>query len=224
MNFKNLIKLILIFILFYFIKYVQYIPVYLFNMDLSNLSGEEEVFLNLFSNLCLLLILLFIYRKDLVKYYNKLKGKRLITFNSSLKYYILGIFLMIISNVVITILFKGGGANNEKTVQEMITASPILMFINAALIAPVTEELTFRKTYMDAFPDKELFVTLSALMFGLAHVISSSSTIFEFLYFIPYSCLGLAFALMDKESDNVLPSIFFHMMHNGLLTILSSII
>lgn len=224
MNKKKLIKLIFIGLIFYFIKYVEYIPIYLFEMDVNNLTVNENCFLNLFENLCLVLILLFIYRKDIVKYKRKLRGKHLYTFDRSFRYYLIGIFLMIATNLGTTLIFGGSGSNNEKMVQDMITANPILMLLNAGIIAPITEELTFRKSYMDAFPKKKLFIVTSSLVFGLAHVIFSATNIASFMYFIPYSMLGLAFALMDCESDNVIPSICFHMAHNSILIILSSLV
>ncbi len=221
MDIKKFIKLIVIFCIFYFIRYVEYIPIYLFNMDAHNLSEVEKTFLSLFANLCLLLILLTIYKKDIVKYYNKLKGKHLYTFDASLKYYLLGIFLMVVTNLAVTLIFNADGSANEKMVESMIDSSPILMLINAGLVAPITEELVFRKAFMDSFPDKDLFVISSALIFGLMHVVTSATSIGTFMYFIPYSMLGLSFALMDKEQNNVLPSIFFHMMHNSVLVILA---
>ena len=61
----RIVKLILVFLLFYFSSYFQYIPVLLFNIH--NVTPQIRVLLNLFSNLCLVIIFFFIYKDDLRK-------------------------------------------------------------------------------------------------------------------------------------------------------------
>ncbi len=220
-NYKNLIKLIAVFILFYCSSLFQYIPIFIFNFDINQISNNTKILLSIFSNICVLLILIILYHKDLIKDIKKLKKKLLYTMDSSFKYYLFGVLGMIVSNIVIGLLLKDNGPNNEKLVQQMITISPILMFINAGLIAPIIEELVFRKSYMDTFKNKWLFVILSGFVFGLMHVITSSNSIYEYLYLIPYMSLGVSFAYMDFKHNNIFPSIFMHIFHNSILVILS---
>ena len=61
----RIVKLIIVFLLFYFSSYFQYIPVLLFNIH--NVTPQIRVLLNLFSNLCLVIIFFFIYKDDLRK-------------------------------------------------------------------------------------------------------------------------------------------------------------
>ncbi len=222
-DFKSLIKLILIFILFYFSNLLQYIPIILFKIDIENISSTTNILLNLFSNLCVLIILLIIYRKELINNFIKFKNNFFKMFDTSLKYYLLGMLGMIITNLVITVILQGNGSNNEKIVQEMINTTPYLMLINAGLIGPIIEEIVFRKTYLDAFKNKYLCIILSGVVFGLMHVISSANTIIEYLYFIPYTALGLSFIYMDYKENNIYPSILMHIIHNSLLVIISII-
>ncbi|UKI58391.1 MAG: hypothetical protein L6V81_02975 [Clostridium sp.] len=51
---------------------------------------------------------------------------------------------MVLSSLVIT-NFTGGTSANESSVRELLLASPIFMLINISLLAPITEELIFRK-------------------------------------------------------------------------------
>lgn len=220
-HFPNLIKLILIFLLYYFSKLLQYIPIFLFHLDPKKLSGNELILLSLFSSLCLLILLIIIYRKDLKRDAQKLKKNLAKIFDSSLKYYLLGVLGMITSNLILTFVLKGNGATNEKIVQNMISTSPYLMLINAGIIGPIIEELVFRKTYKDAFKTKWLFILTSGLVFGAMHVITSATTFLEYLYMIPYACLGLSFAYMDQKEDNIYPSIMMHILHNTVLSLLS---
>lgn len=220
-NIKNLIKLIILFLLFYFSKIFQYIPIIIFNMNIKTLTPEVKILLNLFSHLFLLVILLIIYRKDLKVYFKRMKKNIFKTLDNSLKYYLLGILGMIITNLLIAFLFKESGADNERLVQNMITSSPYIMLITAGIIGPIIEELIFRKAFMDAFKSKWLFILLSGLIFGAMHVIGTSSNLSGYLYLIPYASLGLSFAYMDYEENNVLPSIIMHIIHNSLLVMIS---
>ena len=222
-NKKNVIKLVFLFILFYFSRLFEYIPAYIFNIDIKNISSTTNILLSIFSNLCLLIILLVIYRKDLLNYSKKLKKTFMKSMDKSLLYYLFFIFGMVILNLLLGIIIKTSGPNNEKLVQEMITASPYLMIINAGFIAPIIEELVFRKSFMDTFKNKWLFVIISGFVFGFVHVINTSTTPLEYLYFLPYMSLGVSFALMDYEEKNVLPSIIFHMAHYTILILISII-
>ncbi len=221
---KKLIKLIIIFIIFYCNKYLKYIPIIILNMKRKNINFETEILLSVFASIVTLIILLIIYRKDLKKYVKEIKNNFYKKIDKSFKYYLLGLLGMIITNIIVTNVFKGSGAGNEKLVQEMINTLPLLMLIDAGIIAPIIEELVFRKAFMDAFKNKWLFILLSSTIFGLLHVISIADNLIDYLYFIPYTSLGIALAYMDTKENNVIPSIIMHMGHNTFLIILSIII
>ncbi len=220
-NVQHLIKLIILFCLFYFSKFLQYIPIILFNLDVKRLTDETQILLSLFSSSCLLITLLIIYRKDLIIYFKKLKKHLFKTLDNSLKYYLLGVLGMMLTNIIITVLFRENGADNERLVQSMITSSPYLMLLSAGIIGPIIEELVFRKTFMDAFTSKWLFILTSGLIFGAMHVITTATTLSGYLYLLPYASLGLSFAYMDYKENSVLPSIIMHIIHNSLLVILA---
>ena len=63
-----------------------------------------------------------------------------------IRYWIIGLIIMFAINYILNIVLKAGGANNEKAVQTMIKAFPLLMFIDAGILAPFNEEIVFRKT------------------------------------------------------------------------------
>lgn len=221
---EKILQLILIFILFYFNTIFQYIPIILLKIDIKTMSNACQILLNLFSNLCILTILFAIYRKDLKEYFKKFIKNLYSNLDTAIKYYLLGLLGMIITNLFINVVLKGGGSNNEKIVQDMISNMPYLMIIVAGIIAPIIEEIVFRKTYLDAFKNKYLYFFLSSFIFGMMHVVSTDiNTLIDVLYFIPYTCLGLSFAVMDYKEENIFPSICMHIFHNTLLIILSII-
>ena len=62
---------------------------------------------------------------------------------------------------------------------------------------------------------------VSGLLFGALHVITQITSLYDYLYIIPYSALGIAFAITNYKTNNVFPSIFTHMIHNGVITLMS---
>lgn len=220
-NLKGLFLAIIIFLLFYFSSLIQLIPIKLFNLNIKNLTEVQNVILSTFSNIVLLVILLLIFRKDIIKEWKKFKTKFLENIDIGIKYWLVGLAIMMISNMIITFVINLGQAANEQAVQQMISAQPWLMLINAGIIAPCIEELIFRKSFKKALPNKWLFVIMSALIFGSLHVLPSMTSPLELLYIIPYGSLGGAFAYIYEKTDTIFTSITMHMLHNTALVLLS---
>lgn len=221
---KGLLIEIGIFILFYFSSYIQLIPILLFNMDIASITGAQNVMLSAFSNVVLLLILLLIFRKDIKKEWKTFKDNFLENIDIGIKYWLIGLGIMMVSNIFINVFLQLGQAANEQAVQSMITSLPWLMLINAGFIAPCTEEIVFRKGFKKAFPNKYAFIILSALVFGSLHVITSMTSPIELLYIIPYGALGAAFAYMYQKTNTIFTSISMHMFHNTALILLSILV
>ena len=160
---KNIFKLIIVFFIFYKSYLLQYIPIILFKIDIKNISMSTNILLNIFSNLVLLVIFFFIYKKELIEEFKIFKKNLLENINTGFKYWFVGLIIMIFSNALINIFFKTGGATNEKTIQSMITSLPWIMLINAGLIAPFNEEIVFRKSLKGVIKNRYLFVILSFL-------------------------------------------------------------
>ena len=215
---KRFLKLISIFLLFRYSYILQNIPIVLFNI--TNITPQIQILLSCFSNLILLLILFFIYRLDLRIEWKKFKNSFDKSMDSCIKYWFLGLMGMMISNILINTLFKLGQAENEQLVQGMITDFPLVMLLNAGVIAPIIEELVFRKTFRDTIKGKWAFILTSSLVFGFMHVLVATSLI-EMIFIIPYTLLGMAFAYMYYDTDSIYTSILAHILHNTILIIIS---
>ena len=218
-NIKNLIVLCLLFLLFFFSYYFRIIPIKLFRLN----PKKDNAILTLFSDIVLLIILLLIYRKELIKEFKIFKKNFLDNIDIATKYWLLGLFIMLISNLIISFILKVDTANNEKLVRNMISNSPWIMLLTAGIIAPIIEELVFRKSFKNAFPNKYIFIISSGLIFGMLHVVSAT-TMLELLYIIPYSSLGIAFAIIYYKTDTIFSSIFVHILHNSILILLPLLI
>lgn len=216
-----LIKGALVFLLFCFIDYIEYIPLIL--LRIKTISGALAVILNTMKNVILAGILFIVYRKDLLREWDIFKANAVDNLDTGTKYWFLGLVGMIVSNTLINLLFKTGAAGNEQAVQSYINYLPWLMLINAGIIGPFCEEIVFRKAFKDVFKNKWAFVIMSGFVFGLLHVIGSYNSWVDILFIFPYGFLGSAFAMAYYETDTVFTSYFLHFFHNTIL-ILSSII
>lgn len=221
----NVAKLLIMFLAFLFNDIFMLIPVYLFKINVKTMSSITYYLLMIFSYICLIGIGLLLYGKDLKKEWQNFKNNKGDNIDTAIKYYFIGLGIMILSNILINSFLKLGNSQNEVRVQGMIKSSPWLMLICAGLFAPIVEEILFRKTFKNVFKKKYLYIFISGFVFGLLHIIGYKlKTPLELLYIIPYGALGLFFALMDYETDSTYPSIFMHIFHNTALTTLAIVL
>ena len=218
---KKIPKSVLVIALFFLISFVQLIPIALFDMDIYNLTNKEQLLLTTFSDTIFLLILIKIYFKTLKEDFKKIKGNFYSMMESGIKYWFLGLILMMVSNIIIGIFIPQAQATNEQGVQSMIQAIPMVSVITIGILAPIIEELTFRKAFKDIFKNKWLFVFGSGFIFGALHVILSLTSAWDLFLIIPYSALGIAFGYTYYKTDNIYTSIIMHIFHNTALSILS---
>lgn len=219
---KTTIKCILAFIIFFSSRDIQLFIVKLLNINLDNITATQGTIINAVASFIITLLLIILYRKELIKEWKTFKKDLSNNLDIGFKYWIIGLLLMVTTNLIINLVFKAGQANNEENVQKMISAVPYLVLISAGILAPITEEIVFRKTFKDTIKNRTICVLISGLLFGYLHVISAD-TIQQFLYIIPYSSLGICFAISYQKTDTVFTSMSMHMLHNILLTLLSII-
>lgn len=223
---KNIIKVfkaLLVIFIFYFSSLFKYIPIKLFKINQETISNNysSAILISVFSAFCVSLCIIVIYRRELVKEFKIFKNHLLKCIDTGLACWVIGLVIMVISNLVFSYFFKAGGAKNEAAVQDLISAAPIYMALNVCLIAPFNEEMVFRKALRDISINKYIFIFLSFLIFGGAHVISSATTLTDFLYIIPYGILGGMFAYAYTKTDTIFTTITFHMIHNTALFLIS---
>ena len=205
--------------LFYLSPFTQLLLVRLLNWNVDKLSDIQSIILMTFSNTCLLIVYLLFYFKSIKKDLKTFLANPMINLNTALKYWLIGLGIMFVSNIIINI-FNGQIAGNEQSVREMIKVMPWLLLVNAGLIAPFNEEIIFRRSLGDIFKNKWIFVFASFLLFGLAHVVGNINSILDYLYIIPYGALGGVFALAYRDTDSIITSMIMHMFHNSFTILL----
>lgn len=193
----------------------------LLNIDPNTLNDTTIYIITLINDILFLTILISIYyksiRKNLFQYFNHNLKENLKT---SISYWLIGLGIMVVSNLFIAIIMNGQLADNEETVRSMIDITPLYMLFQLAIYAPISEELIFRRSIRDIFDNKWLYALVSGLIFGGLHVVSSITNLTSLLYLIPYCSLGIVFALLYYKTDNIFSSITVHTLHNTLALIL----
>lgn len=218
---KKLPKTIFVIGLFFFSSLFQLIPIRLLHLTSENVTPVISSLLTLFSNLCLLACLIFLYWSDLKKDFKVFKKNFNSIFDTSLKYWLTGLLVMMGTNILIGIFAPQSVAGNEQAVQSMLDSTPFIAFLCAGVLAPFLEEVVFRKAFRDVLKNKWLFVLTSGIVFGGLHVIFSFQSAWDLLYVIPYSSLGIAFAYTLEKTDNIYAPMLMHFIHNGMLTSIS---
>lgn len=162
-----------------------------------------------------LLIILFIFFNKRLK--EDLKNFKKEYLGIAVKYWIMGLCIMFISNILISFFLKGIAAN-ETEVRELLFKYPISNIITSTLLAPIAEEIVFRSSLKEGFKKWYVYCLLSALFFGLGHIIVEllSGNLSELLYLIPYGSLGFFFAKAFWDTDNIYTSIIAHIIHNSI--------
>lgn len=219
-NFINVSKNFLIISSYLIYSLLEIIPILLFNIDMKNMSSTTKILLGIFSSILYMIIIAIIYRTELKKELLEFKGnwKKLLT--SNFKYYLMGLAIMMVSNIFISIMITGG-PQNERIIQDELKEAPLYIIYSACIFAPFIEEILFRKTLRKIFPTDFIFVLMSGLLFGYIHTLANFQSATELLYIIPYGAVGAMFAYMYAKEDNIFVPIVYHAFHNTMLVLLS---
>jgi len=212
------IRFFIVFFLFFTSSIFQLIPISIFKLDINNINDKINSYLTLFSVCVTLLLVCIFYFKELKKSFKNLNNKISSNFFKGFKYWLIGLFIMIASNILIK-SFGFGDASNDIRVINNLKTNPIIYGSITLLLTPILEELVFRLSFKDIFKYKWLFILFSGIIFGSIHVFSSLTDIYQLFYLIPYCSLGIAFSYMYYDTDNIFIPISFHILHNILVTI-----
>lgn len=226
------IKSLLVFILLLLGMYCfPYIPMELFSLDYQNFSQNMKVIYTVVCDIGFMVIICFLYKDILLDNLKKYFKNFQINFETSFKYYFLGVIIMVVSNYLIYFFFKEATANNEEAIRSMIKLYPAYMVFSVSIYAPIVEELIFRKSIKDMVMvwgnnkiTKYIYILASGLIFASLHVVGSVTSNLDYLYIIPYSALGLAFSSLYYKTDNIFSTISMHMLHNTFTILLYFVI
>lgn len=218
---KNILKTLGLILLLLTFSYIPIIFLAFFGINYNNFSYTSKVIYSFICDIILIIMFISIYKKDIFKDFKNYFNKKFFSnLKTSIKYWLIGLVIMITSNLIITIITNGAIASNEEAVRSLIDKAPLYMLFELVIYAPITEELIFRRSMKDIFKNKYIYIITSGLIFGLMHIITSINSPIELLYLIPYSALGIIFAILYQKTNNIFSTITIHSIHNGLTLIL----
>lgn len=205
-------------ILAYFIlPYLEAVPFQLLGIDTTTLSLLTKVIYMIAYETIIICIIVWLFYPKLKKDFQDMKKNHMNYYSKYLKYWLIAILIMMISNLLIAQFTQNQVASNEQAVQDLFEISPIYVFFSAVIFAPIVEELVFRQAIRNIIPKNIIFIIVSGLVFGGLHVLGGIESITELFYLIPYCAPGIAFAYILAKTDNIFVSMGLHCMHNGIL-------
>ena len=206
-------------IFYIFLYFIITVLIYLlFGNEIYN---TNDLFLaniaTIVADLTIVFIFIIIFRKTIIPDFNDFKKNYKKYIKDNIQYWLIGLFLMIISNILISFLVEM--PTNEEVNRELLFNSTIPSIISMVIVAPILEELITRKSFKDVFKNQYIYIFISGLIFGSLHLLVAESLI-ECLYIIPYGVLGCAFAKIYYNTNNIWSNIFFHALHNFIAILL----
>lgn len=189
-------------------------------INVSELTKKQAVFVSMCISFIVLAILIILSWKKLKSNLEDYKKNWKNLLKRNVKYWVCALVIMFACNLAISLIFNRLTSANDQTIREIFEVMPLYIILEAAILAPLTEELTFRQSIRYMIKNKWVFILVSGLVFGFMHTLTSLKSLSDFLYIIPYSVPGCFFAYMLYEEDNVLVPISFHMIHNSMALIL----
>lgn len=209
-------------IIFFYVTYssLSLIPLILLNINIETMPDILYYLYYLIMQFIFILFLYFFFQDEIKKMLVDFKNKYKEYLELAIRYWVVGLVLMIISNGIISSLTPVELPENEEAVRGLINVIPIIMTSLILFTAPIIEEFIYRKVLYDLIPFKILYIIISSLTFGLAHVLGIASSLFSYLYLIPYAILGAIFAIAYIKTKNIFVTISMHFVHN-LFTIIT---
>lgn len=205
---KNIIKLIITFLIFFLLDTFILKLIFIFNNNF-----KITVYFYLVMAIIKLIILLFLYQVKLKIDDHKTFFKNI---KSSFKYYYIALALSILLNIAINNL--GITLRNQHSITNIFKNNFLAAFLLINILSPIIEELIFRKAFKEVIKDELKYIVLSSIIFGAMHLLNSSSP-YEYLYLIPYSILGSANAISYIKTKNIIYPIIVHVFNNSLSTL-----
>lgn len=207
------------------LKYLAFIfyPVFILYQTLFKLvenTNNPTLIFNYIYDALVIIILLMLYKNELKVKFSDFIHNIGGYLKKYLKYWFIALVLMEITSFI-AISINGAIAANEESVRELIDYNPFLTFIMTSILAPFIEETIYRLSlYKIIGKCKYLFIIISGLLFGTAHVLNNITQLSDLLYILPYGVPGVVFAYVLLKSDNVFVPIGLHCIHNTFSFIL----
>lgn len=228
-KYKDLFIALLAFLLYFLFSPLIKEILNLFKIDINDLGPIPLNIILIVVDLLFMGVLFLIYKKEVIndfKAFTSNKGK---WFFKYLGLFIGSVVVMGALNLILSKITNMTSSENEELVRELIKKLPVYMTISTIIYAPFVEEMLFRKCVRKIIAGNDklvkiAYVLISAIIFGLVHVLTLDATFNDILMGIPYMVVGLSLGYIYVKTDNVFSTVQFHLMHNTILLILQFIL
>lgn len=134
-----------------------------------------------------------------------------------------------VSNILAALFKIKNTSDNQLLIELMFSSNAkFIMLINVVILAPIIEELVFRKGIFNIFKNKKTAMIVSSLTFTMIHLITESVNVFSggfdlmkiielFILIIPYASMAIFLSYTYKENEeNITLLIFLHAIVNAI--------
>jgi uncharacterized protein len=176
----------------------------------NSISGTWSVF----SFSIGLLIILFLLKRDISERH-RASGR--VTRTAAIGWSIIGVFLaffaqMIAGLIEVNVLGIDPGSENTENLVEIAKATPLFILVGA-IIAPILEEIIFRKIIFGSIYQKfNSFILagiVSSVIFAVIH--------FDFEHLLIYTAMGFTFAFLYVKTKRIIVPIIAHATMNTIV-------
>ena len=208
-DYKYIIKLISSIFIFLFISIFYSV----INIKYTHLNSNVIYLINSFT---ILICLILVYFKEIKEDIKNFKLKNL---SISLKYYIIGLTIYFIYQLIISKTITSNIPSNEEMVRNLFKTNIFIAFVSSCFLAPILEEILFRFTLFKCTKNKYIFLLTSSILFSLFHVTNLQSII-QIFFLCSYLILSFTLSYILYKSKNICNSILVHSIHNLFMALL----
>lgn len=196
---------------------------------IGNYTTAYTTLVNFFIYILATVPILFIFKKEVVYDFMLLKKDKHRALETTLSGFGLMLVFGIGANLIVLIIkgalgISGDSVNQESIINSMQSSSMIFMLITSVILAPIVEELIFRKAIFSLVKLPKLSIIISAALFSLMHILSEPNLVHALINVIPYLSMGvfLGYFYEFKTNRNIGILILMHLLNNllGALQIL----
>ena len=189
----------------------------LFLFKKININVSSAVLnISLYLIMCLVFVLIFI--KSLIKDFKDFKKNYKKILSITIKYWIKGLFLMFVFSYLIALIHLDSNYNQDLNIA-LLKKSILIESLIAMILAPILEEIVFRRSFRNFTNNKHIFAFTTGFIFAMIHVVSSINGLMDLpmlLYLLPYGAVSVAFGYAYAETDNIYGTMCVHSLHNAI--------
>lgn len=209
---KNFSWILIIFaILFYEAQF--YWPIRIDKYFINLLNNNIYGYLLILDTLTLIIVI-YALKNELKDSFKNLKTN----FKDYMKYLLFSLVIFAYLSAIVALicnLIVGEIPDNQSALEQY---NYLYLIFGSVIFAPIVEEIVYRGILRKFIKNDKLFIIISAILFGLAHVIGSSSLI-QYIYILDYGLSGLYLAFLYTKYNNIYLNISAHFFINLIATV-----